>query len=69
MLRSKCSIPAKAYFLAVVLDDGKEMTFATPRLADSDITSFYDKTSFLGIARRASIGRAGSNPFTLEPFC
>ena len=55
MLRTKCGIPAKAYFLAVVLEGGKEMTFASPRLTDSDIASFYDKAAFL---RRASTGRS-----------
>lgn len=46
-LREHCNIPAKAYFVGVVLDNGTTATFSGPnRIAPGLVNKFFDEEGF-----------------------
>ncbi|SPO01026.1 uncharacterized protein DNG_03774 [Cephalotrichum gorgonifer] len=56
-LREHCNIPARAYFVGVILDDGTTAMFSGPgRLGPGSITKFFDVDEFSRCVEQAESG-------------
>ncbi|KHO00667.1 Ydr124wp-like protein [Metarhizium album ARSEF 1941] len=57
-LRSHCGIAGKQYFVAVISEDGKPMTFFSPsqKLNDMTIRQFFDTSKFQHVMARVEAG-------------
>ncbi|MBE3046067.1 hypothetical protein IMZ48_26705 [Candidatus Bathyarchaeota archaeon] len=66
-LREHCNIPAKAYFVGVVLDNGETATFSGPgqRIVPSLVNRFFDADGFARCVEQVESGgelNYGSSP-------
>ncbi|KAL1862977.1 hypothetical protein VTK73DRAFT_6564 [Phialemonium thermophilum] len=73
-LREQCNIPAKSYFVAVVLDDDTTACFAGPSaVPEKDVPSFFNLSGYLRYLQRQASGTTNANQayeegnFGLEP--
>lgn len=56
-LREHCNIPAKAYFVGVILDDGTTATFSGPgRIVPSVVNKFFDQDVFARCVEQVESG-------------
>jgi hypothetical protein len=56
-LREHCNIPAKRFFLGVILEDGKTATFSGPgKIASSAISQFFDVDGFARTMQDPELG-------------